>query len=195
MKPLKIDREAALIVVDVQNDFCPGGALAVKGGDQVVPVFNRYLELFDRAGAPVYATRDWHPANHCSFKTQGGPWPPHCVQGTAGAEFHPDLKIPHHAIVISKARRPQDDPYSEFVGTNLELDLKRRRVRRVLVGGLATDYCVRATTLDACRLGFETYLLTDAIRGIDVKPGDSEKAIEAMKKAGAQLVSLEEVAV
>lgn len=194
MKPVTLDREAGLVIVDVQNDFCPGGALPVKDGHKVVPVFNQYLELFDRAGAPIYATRDWHPANHCSFKVQGGPWPPHCVQGTPGAEFHPDLKVPYDAIIISKAWRAQDDPYSEFAGTNLELDLKRRRIRRVFIGGLATDYCVKATTLDACQLGFETYLLTDASRGIDVKAGDCRRALEAMKKAGAIPITLQDIA-
>ena len=190
---LKIDRQTALIVVDVQNDFCPGGALPVKTGDGVVPLFNRYLEIFEKAAAPVYAGRDWHPKNHKSFKKQRGPWPPHCVQETEGARFHPDLKIPHDAVIISKAWRPEKDAYSEFEGTNLELSLKRSGVRRLLIGGLATDYCVRGTVLDACRLGFETYLLTDAIRGIDVKKGDSERAIEEMKKAGAIPLTLKEI--
>ncbi len=194
-KICKIDRETALIVVDVQNDFCPGGALPVKEGDQVVPVFNCYIELFEKAKAPIYAARDWHPKNHCSFKAQGGPWPPHCVQESEGARFHSDLKLPYNTTIISKAWHPKDESYSEFEDTNLELYLKRQGIRRVLIGGLATDYCVRATTLDACRLGFETYLLTDAIRGIDVKAGDSEKAIEAMKKAGAVPTAFEEVQV
>ena len=193
MKPLKTDRETALIVVDVQNDFCPGGALAVKEGDQVVPIFNRYLEVFEKSGGPVFACRDWHPKNHRSFKEQGGPWPPHCVQESEGARFHPDLKLPFNAVLISKGWRPEDDSYSEFEATNLELYLKRKGIRRVLVGGLATDYCVKNTVLDACRLGFETYLLTEAIRGIDVKAGDSQKAIEAMKKAGAIPVTLQEI--
>ena len=188
---LKLDRQTALIVVDVQNDFCPGGALAVREGDQVVPVFNRYLESFVKAGLPIYACRDWHPKNHKSFKARGGPWPPHCVQDTPGADFHPDLKLPANAVIISKAWRSEDESYSEFEGTNLELYLKRKGVRRVLVGGLATDYCVKHTVLDACRLGFETYLLTDASRGIDVKKGDSEKAVEEMKNAGAVTITLQ----
>lgn len=187
---LKLDRQTALIVVDLQNDFCPGGALSVSEGDQVVPVFNRYLDFFEKEGLPVYACRDWHPKNHKSFKAQGGPWPPHCVQETPGAAFHPDLKLPADAVIISKAWRPEDESYSEFEGTNLELYLKRKGVRRVFVGGLATDYCVKHTVLDACRLGFEAYLLTDASRGIDVKKGDSEKAVQEMQKAGAKLFSL-----
>ena len=188
---LKLDRQTALIVVDVQNDFCPGGALAVREGGEVVPVFNRYLESFVKAGLPIYACRDWHPKNHKSFKAQGGPWPPHCVQDTPGADFHPDLKLPANAVIISKAWRSEDESYSEFEGTNLVLYLKRKGVRRVLVGGLATDYCVKHTVLDACRLGFETYLLTDASRGIDVKKGDSEKAVEEMKNAGAVTITLQ----
>lgn len=182
---LKRRSAAALIVVDVQNDFCPGGALAVSGGDQVVEVFNRYLEVFEEAHAPIYACRDWHPQNHSSFKAQGGPWPPHCVQETPGAFFHPGLKLPANNIIISKGWRPEDDSYSEFEGTNLELYLKRQGIRSLFVGGLATDYCVKSTVLDACRLGFQTHLLLDAIRGIDVQKGDSEKAVEEMKKAGA----------
>lgn len=192
---LKFGRETALIVVDVQKDFCPGGALAVKEGDRVIPVLNRYIELFEKAGAPVYATRDWHPKNHCSFKEQGGPWPAHCIQESEGAAFHPDFKPPLNAVVISKAMRPETDAYSGFEGTNLELYLKRKGVRRVLVGGLATDYCVKNTVLDACRLGFETYLLTDAIRGVDVQKRDSEKAVGEMKKAGAVLFTLQGITV
>lgn len=193
MTNFAIDRQTALIVVDVQNDFCPGGALAVKEGDQVIPAFNRVIPIFEKARSPIYACRDWHPKNHKSFKTQGGPWPPHCVQETRGAEFHPDLKLPAGAVVISKAWRSEDESYSEFEGTNLELYLKRQGIRRLIVGGLATDYCVKATVLDARHLGFETYLLTDAVRGIDVQPGDSEKAMEEMKKAGAVLLASNEI--
>lgn len=191
--PVKLERGTALIVVDIQNDFCPGGALAVKEGDRVVPVFNGYLELFKKAGLPVYACRDWHPKNHRSFKAQGGPWPPHCVQETQGAEFHPDLKLPPEAVILSKGWRPEDESYSEFEKTNLELYLKRQGIRRVLVGGLATDYCVKQTVLDACRLGFGTFLLLDASRGIDVRKGDSERALEEMKKAGALPLTLKEI--
>lgn len=191
--PLKIERGTALIVVDAQNDFCPGGAMAVKDGDAVVPVFNRYLELFSKEGLPVYACRDWHPKNHCSFKTRGGPWPPHCIQETPGAEFHRDLKLPFNTVIISKGWRPEDESYSEFEKTNLELYLKRRGIQRVLVGGLATDYCVKQTVLDACRIGLETCLLSDASRGIDVKKGDSDRAVSEMKKAGALTVTLEDL--
>ena len=186
-------RDSALIIVDVQKDFCPGGALAVREGGQVVPVLNRYAESFEKAGAAVFATRDWHPKNHGSFKTQGGPWPPHCIQDSAGAEFHPDLKLPVNGIVISKATRPEADAYSGFEGTNLELYLKRRRIKRVFVGGLAADYCVKQTVLDARHLGFDAYLLTDAVRGVEVKKGDSEKAVEEMKKSGAIPITFENI--
>ena len=192
-RKVELDHETALLVVDVQKDFCPAGALAVKEGDRVVPVLNRYLDRFEKAGLAVYATRDWHPKNHSSFKAQGGPWPPHCIQESTGADFHPDLKLPFNAVVISKATRRQTDAYSGFEGTNLELYLKRRGIRLLLVGGLATDYCVKQTVLDACRLGFETYLLTEAIRGVEVKKGDCEKAIDEMKKAGAIPLTFEEI--
>lgn len=187
---VRIDSKTALIVVDVQKDFCPGGALAVKGGNEVVGVLNRYIEACEKGGAAVYLTRDWHPRNHSSFKEFGGPWPPHCVQETEGARFHPGLKAPPEATVISKATHPDWDAYSEFERTNLELYLKRSGIKRLLIGGLATDYCVKSTVLDACRLGFETYLLIDASRGIDVKAGASKRAVEEMKKAGAKPVSL-----
>ena len=190
---LRLEGGTALVAVDVQNDFCPGGALAVTEGDQVVPVLNRYLERFEKRGLPIFATRDWHPGNHSSFKEQGGPWPPHCIQDSEGARFHPDLKLPFNATVISKAMRPEADAYSGFEGTNLELYLKRKGIKRVFVGGLATDYCVKQTVLDACRLGFETYLLTDAIHGVNVQSGASEKAIEEMKKAGSLPVTLQDI--
>lgn len=190
-KILPPDAHSALLVVDVQNDFCPGGALAVREGDRVVPVLNRFIGLFQKKGLPIYATRDWHPKNHCSFKAGGGPWPPHCIQDSPGAEFHPDLRLPFETVVISKAMRPEAEAYSGFEGSNLELYLKRRGIRRVFIGGLATDYCVKTTVLDACRLGFETVILTDAVRGVNVRPDDSQKAIEAMKKAGAQAVTFE----
>ena len=190
---VKIGRDSALIVVDLQKDFCEGGALAVRGGSQVVPVLNRYTELFEKAGAPVFATRDWHPKNHSSFKPQGGPWPPHCIQDTEGAEFHSNLKLPFNAVIISKATNALTDAYSGFEGTNFELYLKRRGTKRVFVGGLATDYCVKQTALDARRLGFETYLLTDAIRGVEVHQGDSEKAIDEMKKIGVTPIAIDHI--
>jgi len=181
-----IDKKSALIVVDVQRDFCPGGALPVPEGDRVIPVLNKYVEKFERVGAPIYATRDWHPPNHASFKARGGIWPPHCVQNTEGAEFHPDLALPKGTKIISKAMDPEREAYSGFEGTRLEEELKRRGIERVFVGGLATDYCVKNTVMDALKLEFETILLEDAIRGVDVKPGDSERAVGEMVKKGAR---------
>lgn len=188
----RTDRKSALIIVDVQNDFCQGGALPVPNGDEVVPILNRYIEIFKRVGASIYATRDWHPVNHISFRTQGGIWPPHCVQNTTGAEFHPNLKLPLETRVISKAD-PDKEAYSGFEGTELGEELQKRGIEKVFIGGLATDYCVKNTVLDALKLGFKAVLLEDAIRGVDVNIGDSEKAIEEMLKKGAEKAALPEI--
>ena len=176
----------ALLVTDIQIDFLPGGALPVSGGNEIIPVINSYIKRFETARAHVIASRDWHPPNHISFKAQGGPWPPHCVQETAGAKFSPDLKLPLHTVVISKATDPKHEAYSAFDGTSLADELRQRGVRRLFVAGLATDYCVLNTVLDACRLGFEAVVLMDATLGIDVKPGDVDRAVEIMLKNGAE---------
>jgi nicotinamidase/pyrazinamidase len=188
----------ALVVVDVQNDFCPGGALGVAGGDEVVPVLNRYIERFRKDGAPVFATRDWHPQKTKHFRAWGGVWPPHCVQGTTGAEFHPRLEVPPDAVVVSKGMDPEDDAYSCFQGRDpggrpFAAALGTRGVQRIFVGGLATDYCVKATALDATREGFEVVVLADAIRAVDLQPGDGDRAIEEMRTAGARFVMLPEL--
>jgi nicotinamidase/pyrazinamidase len=180
---------AALLVVDVQRDFCPGGTLPVKDGDEVVPGINSVVRAFEHAGLPIFFTRDWHPPDHISFKSQGGPWPPHCVEGTAGAEFHPALRIPLGAIVISKGDSPRAEAYSGFQGTGLEVRLKRLGVDEVFVCGLATDYCVRETTLDARRTGLAVEVLKDCVRPVDVKPGDGARALTEMKEAGAKLTT------
>lgn len=130
---MKITDKTALIVVDVQNDFCPGGALPVSAGDSVVSILNRYADLFLRSNAPIYMTRDWHPENHLSFKERGGPWPPHCVQGTEGAEFHPRLTLPKNVTIISKGTDPDREAYSGFQGTDLTERLKRQRIERLFV--------------------------------------------------------------
>jgi nicotinamidase-related amidase len=191
-KSLDLSTNDALIIVDVQRDFCPGGALPVPEGDQVVPILNEYIKLFKAADVRVFATRDWHPPNHVSFKEYGGPWPPHCLQHSEGAQFHPDLKLPVDTTIISKAMDPSKESYSGFDGTALADELKKDGVTRVFVGGLATDYCVKNTVLDAIKLGFETVLLLDAIRGIDAKPGDVEKAIGEMAARGAERATLVE---
>jgi nicotinamidase/pyrazinamidase len=191
-KDFSVGKTDALIIVDVQNDFCPGGALPVPDGDQVIPALNDYIKIFKKANARIFATRDWHPPNHKSFKAQGGPWSPHCVQNSEGAKFHPDLKLPRDTTVISKATDPLKEAYSGFDGTKLANTLKTQGATRVFVGGLATDYCVKNTVLDARKMGFETVLLLDAIRGINVEPDDVRKAIAEMIKNGAEQATLED---
>jgi len=182
----------ALIIVDVQIDFCPGGSLAVSEGDKVVPVLNRYIERFIQSGSPVFATRDWHPTNTRHFKSNGGQWPPHCIQGSRGAEFHPDLALPPHTVIISAGADPNEEGYSGFEGrddkgTRLEELLREQGVERLYIGGLATDYCVKHTVLDGLKAGFKVVLLADASRGVNLKPDDSRQAVEAMVHAGAEI--------
>ena len=184
----------ALLIVDVQNDFLPGGSLAVPRGDSVVPVLNRYLEIFAEQNLPVYATRDWHPPLHCSFRAQGGPWPPHCVAKTSGAAFAAALQLPPAAVIVSKATTVEHDAYSGFQDTDLDTMLHSARIRRLFVGGLATDYCVLNTVRDAIGLGYKVLLLGDAIRAVDVQPGDGLRAEEEMTGLGAQRITLEGVA-
>jgi nicotinamidase/pyrazinamidase len=186
----------ALVIVDVQNDFCPGGALAVSQGDEVVPPLNRYAERFAAAGAPVFASRDWHPRRTRHFKEFGGTWPPHCVQGTPGAAFHAELRLPPGTTLISKGMDPEADAYSCFQGDAPDglpfaAALGARGVTRLYVGGLATDYCVKATVLDALHEGFAVVVLEDAICSVDMGPGDGTRALEAMREAGAAFATLE----
>jgi nicotinamidase-related amidase len=185
-KKYSLTEQDALLVTDIQLDFLPGGALPIERGDTIIPVINTYIKRFENAGALIVASRDWHPSNHISFKLQGGLWPPHCVQGTKGAEFSPALKLPKNVIVISKATDPNHEAYSAFDGTNLDNELQKLDIHRLFVCGLATDYCVVNTVLDACELGFETVVLMDAILGIDANPGDVDRAIKAMVKSGAE---------
>ena len=188
--------KSALLIVDIENDFMPGGALGVTGGDRVVPVVNRYAERFVGADLPVYASRDWHPAVTKHFKEYGGIWPPHCVQGTKGAEFHPDLRLPEGTSVVSKGMDPEKDSYSAFDalepdGTPLADALRRKGIDHLYVGGLATDYCVKWTVLEALQQGFKATFLVDASLGVNLQPHDSEKAIEEMVTAGADAATLE----
>jgi nicotinamidase/pyrazinamidase len=175
--------------VDVQNDFCPGGALAVKNGNKVVPRLNKDIAAFAKAGLPIFFTRDWHPPNHISFRNQGGIWPPHCIQGTIGAGFHPDLDIPRGATIISKGDKPSAEAYSGFQGTDLESRLKKAEVKEIFLGGLATDYCVRESCLDALRAGFKVNVLKDCVKAVNVKPGDGARAFKEMRGAGANLTT------
>ncbi len=175
----------ALLIVDVQNDFLPGGALGVPDGDAVIAPLNAALRVFGVAGLPVFSTRDWHPADHCSFVGRGGIWPPHCVAGTEGAGFAPALELASSTVVVSKAVHPDADAYSGFAGTDLAERLSAGGVERVFVGGLATEYCVLNTVLDARREGLEVIVLEDAVRAVEVEAGDGARAIGRMRDAGA----------
>jgi len=189
-----ITAESALIIIDMQNDFMPGGALPVKDGDKIIPVINKYISKFRKRNRPIYATRDWHPEKHISFKEEGGPWPKHCIQNTWGAEFHKDLKISYtEDIIIDKAYREDREAYSGFQDTYLDNDLRRRGIKRLFICGVATEYCVRATVLDALNLGYEVIILGDAIKGVELRPGDSEKALNEMIEKGAILAEYNEI--
>jgi nicotinamidase/pyrazinamidase len=183
----------ALVIVHVQNDFVAGGALAVAGGGEVVAPLNRYIEIFRRNRLPIIATRDWHPADHCSFREQGGPWPPHCVQGTAGAQFVPELMLPPGTTVVSCAIQSHKEAYSSFEDTELDQLLKSLGARRLFIGGLATDYCVGATVKDGLFLGYRVFLLTDAVRAVNAHPQDGADAREEMIRLGAVPVSLSDI--
>ena len=175
----------ALIVVDVQNDFCPGGSLAVEHGDEVVAPLNRLIEEFLARGEPVYKSRDWHPSTTKHFSAYGGTWPVHCVQGTRGAEFHPELSDDPRVEIISKGTGDENS-YSAFDGTALADTLRSQGVEEVWVGGLATDYCVKNTVLDARREGFRVRALSDAMRAVNLF--DDARAVEEMRAAGAEVI-------
>lgn len=174
-----------MIIVDVQNDFCPGGALPIEGGDEVVPILNEWIAAAVDKALPLYASRDWHPAGHISFEERGGPWPPHCIQDSDGAAFHPDLELPAATIKITKGVRFDQDQNSAFDETGLAVQLRKDGIRRVWIGGLARDVCVLATVLDACREGFETHVIMDASRPVTAEGGDDAR--KQMESAGALL--------
>ena len=184
-----------LLIVDVQNDFCPGGGLAVPGGDKVVPKINKYVRYFTKNKLPIFATRDWHPARTRHFKDFGGDWPVHCIQNTHGSAFHPDLKIPKGTILMYKGMDPQEDAYSGFSAVDLSGQLlynvlKKMGITELYIAGLATDYCVKFTAIDALKNKFKVRLLIDAIKGVDLKPDDSQKAIQKITKMGAKKTKL-----
>jgi len=186
-------RGDALIIVDVQRDFLPGGSLAVPHGDVVVPPINRCIDALARRGLPIFATRDWHPPAHCSFREQGGPWPPHCVAGSPGAAFADGLHLNEDVGIVSKATSPERDAYSAFAGTDLSQRLTAVGALRLFVGGLATDYCVLLTVTDALAAGFRVVVLRDAVAAVDVQPGDGERAIAQMRELGALFADSAEV--
>ncbi|MBU1125486.1 MAG: nicotinamidase [Candidatus Omnitrophica bacterium] len=190
----------ALLIIDMQNDFCPGGALGVPQGDSIVPVLNRYLKAFAKKKLPIFASRDWHPVKTSHFRDFGGPWPAHGIQKTRGAAFHLELKLSPEVILLYKGMDPQKDSYSVFQaedsrGVGFLRLLNMRGVKELYVGGLATDYCVKATVLDACRHAYKVKLLVDAVKGVNLKPQASEDAIKKMVKAGAKKITIKEVKV
>lgn len=192
MSAIHLDNTDALLVIDMQVDFLPGGALGVAGGHEVVAPINHLIALYGAAGAPVFASRDWHPQDHCSFQAQGGPWPPHCMADTPGAQFAAELALPDDAVVISKATTAAVDAYSAFSGTDLPAQLRARGVERVAVVGLATDYCVLNTVTDALEEGFTTLLVPEAMRAVEVQAGDGRRALDRMVARGAVPVRLGE---
>lgn len=193
MSAIHLEQGDALLVIDMQNDFLPGGALGVAGGFETIAPINHLIALFQAQGLPVFASRDWHPANHCSFAAQGGPWPPHCVAESLGAEFAAELALPDDAVVISKADTPDVDAYSAFAGTELSSRLRALEVMRVTVCGLATDYCVLQTVSDALEEGFDTLIVPEAMRAVELKPGDGSRAMDRMVARGAVPVRLGEL--
>ena len=185
---LALDANDALIVVDVQRDFLPGGSLAVPAGAAILPRLNAWIAAFVARRLPVYASRDWHPPGHVSFRDQGGPWPPHCVAQTPGARFADGLQLPGDVGIVSKGCTAEADAYSAFEGTDLQHRLQACGIRRLFVGGIAAEYCVLSTVKDALALGFEVVLLRDAVAALDAEPGDGARALEAMRAAGARFV-------
>lgn len=190
-----MEKSAALLIVDLQNDFCPGGGLPVPEGDTVVPVLNRYIELFRGRSLPIFASRDWHPPTTSHFRDYGGIWPVHCVRETEGARFHSALRLPVDAIVISKGMDPSRDDYSAFQartesGVPFPAVLREMGINSLYVGGLATDYCVKESVMEGLRHGLSIVLLEDASRGVDLNPGDSARAVEEMVRAGARRTTL-----
>jgi nicotinamidase/pyrazinamidase len=188
----------ALLIVDVQNDFCPDGKLAVPEGDAIVPTLNKYISIFSRNKWPVFASRDWHPKKTSHFKEFGGQWPEHCIQDSPGAKFHPLLQLPEDVIILSSGMDPNEDGYSAFQaidsrGNDFSHLLNSFSIKELFVGGLATDYCVKWSVLDALKFGFKVALLTDAIKGVDLKPRDSEAAIEEMVNLGAKKMTFEKL--
>ena len=188
----------ALLIVDLQKDFCPGGALGIPEGDLIVPFVNSYLRLFRKYALPIFITRDWHPPVTTHFREYGGTWPVHCVQGTEGAHFHPGMELPPDAVILSKGNDPERDDYSSFSATTdsgvpLHDLLKQMQIHTLYIGGLATDYCVRETTLDALGAGLSVTLLEDAVRGVDLTPGDSARAMEEIIAAGATSTTIEKL--
>ncbi|HPL64698.1 MAG TPA: isochorismatase family protein [Syntrophales bacterium] len=196
-KRVDLGSNDVLIVVDVQKCFLPGGPLAVSEGDRVIGPLNRAIEKFQRRQLPIFFSRDWHAPDHISFRQRGGPWPPHCVRASEGAAFPPELNVPENAMIVSKGTRRDEEEYSALAGRDgnrrLEEILSGAGVERVFVGGVATDYCVLNTVLDAAGAGYEVFLLTDAIKPVEAAPGDNERALQKMREAGARMIETEDI--
>ena len=191
-------KKSTLLIVDVQNDFCPNGSLAVPGGDSIIPVLNKYIKIFSAGKLPIFASRDWHPKKTSHFKDFGGPWPEHCVQDSHGARFHPMLRLPESAIILSKGMDPETDCYSAFQAVDIKENdfaqlLKTFSIKELFVGGLAADYCVRWTVLDALKFGLRVFLLMDGIKGVNLREKDSESAVEEMVSLGAKKITIEKL--
>ena len=191
---LSVGAGDALLIADIQYDFLPGGALGVVGGDEIIPVLLRYIKHFESRGLLTIATRDWHPPDHCSFQERGGIWPVHCVAGSSGAEPPVGFLLPPNTLIIHKGTASDKEVYSAFENTMLDTELRLRTVRRIFVGGLATDYCVLNTVKDALRLGYAAVLLVDGIRAVNVRPNDGRAAEEEMIRLGAIPFHLKDLA-
>lgn len=192
------DPRTLLLVVDIQNDFCPGGSLGVPRGDEVVAPLNRAIQAFRRGRRPVVFSRDWHPARTKHFREFGGVWPAHCIRDTGGAAFHPALQVPRNAKIVSKGMDPEVDAYSCFQGLMADGQsfvgwLESEQVKRIAIGGLATDYCVLRTAMDARKLGYDVVVLRDAVRAVDLAAGDGDRALAEMEKAGAELAESDSI--
>jgi len=190
-----MSQKKALLIVDIQNDFCPGGALGVPEGDKIIPAINKYVKIFAKNKLPIFATRDWHPVRTEHFKEFGGVWPVHCISNTRGSAFHPDLKLTKDTALLYKGMGPEKDSYSSFdaedsSGIKLAKILKRLGIKEIYIGGLATDYCVKYTAIDALKSGLKVKILTDAIQGVNLKPGDCENALNKIVKMGAKEIQL-----
>ncbi len=191
--PIVLVEGDALLIVDVQNCFLPGGSLGVSGGDQVIDPLNDAIQVFSRKKLPVFFSRDWHPPKHVSFRERGGPWPDHCVQNTKGAEFSPLLRIPAGALIFSKGADPDREQYSAWParagdGRTLHDHLAGLGIRRMFIGGLTVEYCVLSTVRDARKNGYEIYVFLDAVRAVNANEGDDERAFSEMTSAGARLI-------
>lgn len=185
--------KTAVFIVDVQKDFCEGGSLAVNGGNGVVPVCNKLIDTAVEKGCKVIASRDWHPENHCSFAAFGGIWPPHCVAGQNGADFHDDLGLPADAVIIDKGTAVEKDNYSAFEMAGVTEKLRGMGIERLIMCGLATDYCVKATALDAIKENFEVTVVSDGCAGVNVNPGDDVKSLAEITAAGGRVCTSSEV--